>query len=517
MASDVSKSEAELVLVACAIHSTESLELYCKDHELALCRICRILKHKKCNVETITDVFKNIDVSEALKEASTQITTLGQAVITSKTVMQSLLDKIDKEKTEMEENIESIRNRLNGILDRYKEQLNSKLMSERETLTVTIQACECLSDQIENQKKSLEKVKENDIQEIVSLTEAKHLYKELHHIAEEMDKEIKDVKIYIREDAMLPELIKELTNLGEKGAAESEEIQDGVDDKQGQYKTFLDIKSCTADHQTDIKLPHDGKVPNITGCCFLPNDEVVICDQHNGNLKFLDKEMAIKFTLPFLGTPKDVAQFDDSSIVVLYGLNYLQFVCIKPGIILKQKTATDWQCFGLESLDKIVYVSVFKSESKCYGIAGFVKSGGIITCNSFTPLIGSELQNLCFYLNVNIEKHDMYYMFFGRSKDCHFINKFSSKGHGIFSMCTTSLKNPKSIISDSAGNMLICDTYTKSVHIIDSKGKVGNTVLTETDDFGPTAMCLNASRDTLIVASSQKDSSKITVYRLNYD
>ena len=69
-----------------------------------------------------------MDVSENLNEVSTQIMTLGKAVLKSKEEMQSLLDKSIKEKTDIEEKIENVRKGLNGVLDRYIEQLNSQLI-----------------------------------------------------------------------------------------------------------------------------------------------------------------------------------------------------------------------------------------------------------------------------------------------------------------------------------------------------------------------------------------------------
>ena len=224
--------------------------------------------------------------------------------------------------------------------------------------------------------------------------------------------------------------------------------------------------------------------------------------------------MKIKFTVPCPESLLDVAQFDDNSAVVLYGSSF-QFTCIKPGIMFQEKSPINWACYALESMNRVVYISGYDCDRKKYGVAGFSRFTGQIT--HFVDLIGSEMQSLCSYLSLHIERDTMYYIFIGRSKNSYFINKLSSSGHGIFSTCTTALKKPKSIICDNAGNMLICDTDTKSVHIVDLKGKVGHTVLTEKDDFGPTSMCLNASKDTLIVASSQKDSSKITVYSLHYD
>ena len=168
-----------------------------------------------------------------------------------------------------------------------------------------------------------------------------------------------------------------------------------------------------------------------------------------------------------------------------------------------------------KSLNRTVFISGYDFDRRKYGVAGFTQNGQM---TSFVPLIGSEMQSLKSYTSLHVDRVDTYYLYLGKSGITgYFINKLSSKAHGIFSVCTTSLKDPQSIISDSVGNMLICDTDTKSVHIIDSEGRVGNTVLTETDDFGPTSMYVNASKDTLIVASRQKESSKITVYKLKYD
>ena len=60
--------------------------------------------------------------------------TLGKEVQTGKTEMRSLLDQSAKKKrkTDNEERIENVRKGLNGVLDRYKDQLNSQLMSQSE-------------------------------------------------------------------------------------------------------------------------------------------------------------------------------------------------------------------------------------------------------------------------------------------------------------------------------------------------------------------------------------------------
>ena len=67
--------------------------------------------------------------------------------------------KSKEEKTDGVGDIETIRKGLNGILDRYKEQLNEQLMSKTKAFAITMQTYESLNDQPENQTSTLEKTK----------------------------------------------------------------------------------------------------------------------------------------------------------------------------------------------------------------------------------------------------------------------------------------------------------------------------------------------------------------------
>lgn len=500
--------------IFCSLHSNQKLELYCIDHEAVLCKMCKLLKHRRCEVGTLTVAFQN-EVVDYLKDVPTQTLTLRKELLASKEKIQSLIDQSIEGKADAGMNIEAIRKGLNGILDRYKEQLNVQLKSKTEALAVTMQTYESLSDQLENKICNLEKGKGKGLQEIVSLIEAKHLFRECKDVKEEMDKGTKQVRIRIKEDEMLPELLQRLKSIGKHEVTESEEDVNRVCDIEQQTSSFMNIKSCTAVQTSTIKLSTDKYVSTITSCCFLADGLVVVCDSSNSTLNVLDEEMKIKFTMLCKSSPKDVACFDDNSFAVLYSNHSFQFIYTKPGIKLQQVLSTNLICYGLESFNKMIYISASKYENmttSIFGVATFAKNGERV---NFTPLIGSAIQTIGSFLSVNIEKSSIYFMLLVPWNNCYFINKLSSKGHGVFSVCIASLKHPTTLISDSVGNLLICDTHTKHVHLVDSKGKVGNALI-ETDDSEPTSMCLNASKDKLIVASKQKDSSKIVVYKLKY-
>ena len=117
---------------------------------------------------------------------------------------------------------------------------------------------------------------------------------------------------------MGPGLLQRLKGIAQRIVTESEETDSDLNNTQPKT-SFICIQSCTSVRDADIKLPDDAKVPNITGCCYLPDERVVLCDYDNKKIKLLDKEMKIKYTIPSTESPRDVSNFDENRIVVLYG------------------------------------------------------------------------------------------------------------------------------------------------------------------------------------------------------
>ena len=510
MATEVSESGEEQSSVPCAMHSRENLELYCKDHELALCKICKILKHKKCNVETISLSFQNTDISETLNVLSSQISGLEKVAKKFKAEKQSLLEQTKREKDKIVEKIEYLRKCLNEVLDGYNEQLNSQLALTTENLIVKIQAYESLIYQFETQISIIGESKGNQTQKILSLIEAKSFYKEYAKVMKELDDETNALEIRIMEDEMLQDLIQQLANIGKRETNDSEEILDESVKKM----TFIDIKSCSLIQEADIKLPNDEKVPCISGCCFFPGEGVILCDSYNRKIKILDKDMKIKFTVPCPDSPNDVAYLNEcSAVIISTSANTLQFISIKPGVKLQTRKQLKHSLYGFTVYNGKIFISCYNNEKEKSGISVLSAIG---EDEDFIPQNGPDFRYPQ-YLSLNSDGSKIFYI--GSSNQSLFVTCLTRSGYGIYSVCNTTLKDPRSIVCDGAGNSMVCDMGTKNVHIIDCNGCVGDSLMTITDDFKPTSMCLNGNGDTLIVASVQNNhnkTSKLTVYRLDY-
>ena len=79
---------------------------------------------------------------------------------------------------------------------------------------------------------------------------------------------------------------------GEKEMPEdNEELVDeskSSDDASGGNVTFWDSKLTQVKAVRDIQLRDDERVPSITGMCMLDNEEIVLCDNANNKVKFLN-------------------------------------------------------------------------------------------------------------------------------------------------------------------------------------------------------------------------------------
>ena len=81
----------------------------------------------------------------------------------------------------------------------------------------------------------------------------------------------------------------------------------------------FNIQAFASTRRTDIKLPDDQCTPCVTGCSFMPNGELVICDRSNGRVKLLDHSWRIvnfvNFSI-FPSGPRDISVWGRTSVIV---------------------------------------------------------------------------------------------------------------------------------------------------------------------------------------------------------
>ena len=248
---------------------------------------------------SLVDAFSNTDVSKCLDELSSKILTLQETAKTVKCDKPSFLERTEKKRDDLRDSINYVREGLNKVLNGYEEQLNMKQAHVTGALKTTIASYDTLIIQTNTELKMTERAKGNRTLETVSLINMTDLYNDYHDFVEEVNHETTPFEIHITEDEGLPGLIQQLKGIGHRDIVDSEEVdEEKATTDLSKKPSFLNITSCSLVKESDIKLPTDKKAPNITGLRCLSDGNLILCDIYNRNIKLLDNDMKIKFTLP---------------------------------------------------------------------------------------------------------------------------------------------------------------------------------------------------------------------------
>lgn len=92
-------------------------------------------------------------------------------------------------------------------------------------------------------------------------------------------------------------------------------------------KTFLDME-VSSQRQGKIRWPCDRQLPYITGCDFMPNGDLVLCDANNGLIKLLSSSFEVKGSLNVRPYPWNISAAGSDHCIITFGngqeLQYIQ-------------------------------------------------------------------------------------------------------------------------------------------------------------------------------------------------
>ena len=506
----VHDTDDKQAFVLCKVHSTENIDLYCKDHEEVLCNVCKYSSHRKCDVQDISSACAEVDVSKFRNEVTTQVMTLLGTAEKTVTNNQSSLDKVNEHKDEIKHKIEFLRAEINCVFDRYLQQLNIQHASKIDLLISNIKVCKGINAHLTQENDKLKRNEGHSLRELIKLIETNKLCKEYTATLKDISNETVSSEYTITEDDKLKSLIQQISDMGHKKVTDSEEVaKDGI--ATPKKKSFLKIKECLPVKEKDIKMINDSETPDISGCCFIPNGRLVICDRYNKKVKFLTMDMKIFYSIVFQEEPWDVACLGDYQIVVTIPKSKsMEYIEIKPGIQPRYKVDVGHPCFGVAVHENSIFVAIADHEKKIYGIQvleGFGRKLYFIEQRD----IGNP-KCVC----TNTDGSKIYYS--AGSYSSLFIKCLTKEGHGLIVIRAATLKDLNTLICDDDGNLIACDVFrgSKCIHLIESQGDVCGTILSEKDGYLQ-SMCFDQANDLLAVASCQDKIAKITTYKFKYD
>ena len=304
-----------------------------------------------------------------------------------------------------------------------------------------------------------------------------------------------------QENKKLIDMLKSVEGFGRIEEAEA-------DSTQQDHLMILDME-VKSTKEVSIKLSGDAQNPCITGCTFLSNCRILLCDYWNYKVKLLDSDMSVKKSLKLSDGPYNVAAIGENEAIITFGrrdINDLQYIYIHPELKLCKKIALSNKCYGLHVVNDEIYTACHKGsghdEIWRLDRAGNIMSKIVLTQNSSG---WSEYFGLCLAgSSPRVCLTD-----WGNSK----VTCFQLDGEMVYQyQDKEQLERPVGIYVDSVGNSLVCDTFSHNVVVITADGRKHRELLAFKDVSSPNCIDYRPEDNTLIVGCL--DSPKFFVFKL---
>ena len=308
-------------------------------------------------------------------------------------------------------------------------------------------------------------------------------------------------KLEFQMNKELLDLIKNEEGEGLGGIEHSE-----ADTAQKDHVIILDmkVKSATV---ANIKLSDDAQSPCITGCTFLPNGGVLLCDYWNKKVKLLDSVMSVKKSLKLSDNPHDIAAIGENEAIITFGKGNrnLQYLFTDPKLKLGKTVGWPGKCFGLHTVNNEIYTAYHKSSGHDE-IWRQDMAGNIMRKVVLTQRRSFATNHLRVCLAGSIPR--VYLTDWDNSR----VTCFQLDGKMVFKYQDKQLSTPLGIYVDSAGNSLVCGTDSNNVVVITADGRKHGELLTSKDTRNPKCIDYRPEDNTLIVGC--RENSKLFVYKL---
>ena len=485
--------------VSCSCSQNQEVAVYCEDHDDVICDSCATVKHRRCKTFSVQDKSrsyptKKLDsIIDKTKTLRMKIEQLQQERDKNRTNIKRMKDTCRKE-------ITTFRKELNDFLDHLErdiiqdiekhEKKRKQLIDDQiKSLTTTLKMIELDSKLLEMAKydNKAETMFSSDIKISKNLSAYETVLEDLQNNFERSD-------LYFQRNSKLVEMQQTIDNLG------SIKEEDSVFYKDTSSKVVLGMK-VQSSSQPNVRLDDDKGVPYITGCCFMPSGDLVLCDRYNSKLKLLDRTFKVKDSLSLNDKPRSLSVIDDSNVIVTLPdtkqLQYVQLVPhMKAGRVIKlDKTYWDVAVAGNE-----IYVSCYndpgEGEVRVLDLSGnFKRQLGVNKDGSY-QFQGPN------YLTVSTTGKKIFVSDWEKS----IITCMTPDGNIIYQYKDDDLIWPRALFVDAGDNIFVCDYSSHNVQVITADGRKYGALISADDGLrDPISIAFREADNMLVVGGRYKN------------
>ena len=239
---------------------------------------------------------------------------------------------------------------------------------------------------------------------------------------------------------------------------------------------------------------------SITGCCFMPGGELVLCDNNNNKIELLDHSLSVVDILDLPVKPLDVAAVDNNNVIItIPDEKQLQFIQVLPSLKIGRTIDVDKSCHGVAVAAGKIFVSCYNYDDNVGEIRVYDLEG-----RDLGKRLGINSDGLALFRRPK-------YVAVSWSGDKIFVSECStdtvscltSDGKIVYQYSDDELKGPQGLFVDDSDNVSVCGLLSNTVQVITAPGEKHSTLLSREDGISdPNCVSFRPSDGTLVVGNN---------------
>ena len=494
-------------IMSCDCDQASPITHYCIEHDKACCASCKILKHRKCQSITIGEKIKSFSENQ-LKEIIQRVVTLKKKMDSFIRNRTTDLKHVQTMTTQCKSDIHTFRKELNSYLDI----LENKVVKESEVHEARYK--QEISHHIETCSSTLKSLTADKTLLVEAQKTSKKAnmfaaHRKVSHRIEHYETLLNDFK----QESVSPDLTfkgnKELRNLL-KTVKELGKLTGQITHKSSQNtNTLFTELAVDSSRNVNIQLSSDSYCPWISGCTFIPDGGVVLCDySSNSNLILLSDTFTVKERLHLDSLPWDVSPVNCNSVMVtIPDKKKLQLIQVIPSLKIDRSINVGRWCWGVQVVDDLIYLTCFNNPGE--GEVLVVDMNGTVTHRFGQPDKKQPMFSRPNYITVCPSSRKM----FITDYDTDTVSCLMADGTVVYQYKDKDLRLPHSVCVDGGGNTIVCGHWSHNVQVIRADGTKCCTLLTSQDGVGsPLSVAYRQSDNTLILGCL--NNKNLLVYKM---
>ena len=489
--SDVTRRPA--CSVSCICSQNREVVVYCEGHDDVICDSCATVKHRRCKTFSIQDKSRSYPTKK-----------LDSVIDKTKTLrmkIEQLQREIDKDRTNItrmkdtcRKEITTFRKELNDFLDHLERDIIQDLekheKKRKQSTDDQIKSLATTLKMIDLDYKLLEEAKYDNKTETMFASDVKTSknLSEYEGVLDDLKNNFERSDLYFQRNSKLVELQQTIDSLG------SIKEKDSVSYKGTSTEVVLGMK-VQSWNRPCVQLVDDNREPWITGCCFMPGGDLVLCDRNNSKLKLLDRTFKVKDILSLNANPMSLSIIDNGNVIVtLPDTKQLQYIQLVPYMKAGRVIKLDNKCWGVAVAGMEIYVSCHhgpgEGEVRVLDLSGNLKRQlGVNNDGSY------QFQSPN-YLTVSTTGKKIFV------SDCvtSIISCMTADGNIIYQYKDDDLKYPEALFVDAGDNIFVCGWISHNVQVITADGRKFGTLISADDGIRyPSSIAFREADNMLVV------------------